>query len=164
MTLARWTQPSGPLCLLQCFYSNPLFSKISLVCGGCQPLFKLTACQWRPCQCEQFYTFKCKQLRHSYSALLWESHTFCAFVVRPSRNLYRNRKGGASGPAFKIFKCIEKLQERLRSMVLQYYASQHNSNILSSKYSLCFVEIKFFCEIWTWTRWPRDWILQRRGH
>ena len=109
-------------------------------------------------------TFKCKQQRHSCSALLWESHTFCAFVVRPSRHLYRIRKGGASGPAFKIFKCIEKLQECLRSMVLQYCASQHNSNILSSKNSLCFGEKKFFCEIWTWTRWPGDWILRRRGH
>ena len=159
-----WILINPSSCIRILFYSNPFFFKVILVCCGCQPLYKLTACQWRPCQCEQFYTFKCKQQRHSCSALLWESHTFCAFVVRPSRHLYRNRKGGATGPAFKIFKCIEKLQERLRSMVLQYYASQHNSNILSSKYSLCFVEMKFFCEIWTWTRWPRDWILQRRGH
>ena len=107
-----WTLINPSSCIRILFYSNPFFLKVILVCGGCQPLFKLTACQWRPCQCDQFYTFKCKQQRHSCSVLLWESHTFCAFVVRPSRHLYRIRKGGASGPAFKIFKCIEKLQER----------------------------------------------------
>ena len=159
-----WTLINPSSCIRILFYSIPFFLKAILVYGGCQPLFKLTTCQWRPCQCDQFHTFKCKQQRHFFSAPLWESHTFCAFVVRPSRNLYRNRKGGASGQAFKIFKCIEKLQEWLRSMVSQYCASQHNSNILSSKYSLCFVEKKFFCEIWTWTRWPGDWILRTQGH